>query len=374
MKMERPFKEKPDFEYFRKVVMREIDEGPVPLIELFADPEIMCEVTGFDFPGNRLQEVMNAGEGAGPEQIQLGIKLMDLTVEFAEAVGYDYVTTVPLSPMPRTPSQLRDNPQQNGVLRAWQNEHDGLISSREDFEEFPWPDTEQISVFPIDYVSSKMPEGMKVLCFWYGIFEDLKLLMGIENMAIKSIEEPDLLDDILERLAIQAVAAVDKAAAHPATGAIFYGEDMGFNNSTMLSPDFMREHVFPRHKRIVEACHKHGKPFLLHSCGQIDAIMDDMIDYVGVDAKHSFQDNIEPVEETYKKYHDRISILGGVDVDLLSRGSVEEVRKRTRDILEACAPGGGYCMGSGNTVTNFCKIENYYAMIDETRKWNEERG
>ena len=28
--------------------------------------------------------------------------------------------------------------------------------------------------------------------------------------------------------------------------------------------------------------------------------------------------------------------------------------------------------GRGNTVTNYCKIENYYAMIDETRKWNAE--
>ena len=101
--------------------------------------------------------------------------------------------------------------------------------------------------------------------------------------------------------------------------------------------------------------------------------MEDLIEVVGIDGKHSFQDNIEPVEETYRKYGDRISILGGVEVDLLARGSDEQVRKRTREILEACAPGGGFCMGSGNSVTNFCKIENYFAMIDETRKYNQER-
>jgi uroporphyrinogen decarboxylase len=198
--------------------------------------------------------------------------------------------------------------------------------------------------------------------------------MGIENMAIKSIEEPGLCGDILEKLTVLAEEAIDRSAAHPDVVAILYGEDMGFNTSLMLSPAWMREWVVPRLKRLTDACHRHGKPFLLHSCGQIDALMEDLIETVGIDARHSFQDNIEPVEDVYRKYADRISILGGVDVDLLARGTPREVAERTRQILEVCAPGGGYCMGSGNSVTNFVKIENYYAMLDETRRWNEEHS
>jgi len=93
---------------------------------------------------------------------------------------------------------------------------------------------------------------------------------------------------------------------------------------------------------------------------------------VGIDGRHSFQDNIEPVEEVYRKYSDRISILGGVDVDILARGTPEQVRARTREILEACASGGGYLMGSGNSVTNYCRLDNYLAMLDETRQWNRQ--
>jgi uroporphyrinogen decarboxylase len=99
--------------------------------------------------------------------------------------------------------------------------------------------------------------------------------------------------------------------------------------------------------------------------------MEDEIEVVGIDGRHSFQDNIEPVEVVYRKYGERISILGGMDVDLLARGTTGQVRERARQILQVCAPGGGYCMGSGNSVNNFCKIENYYAMLDETRLWNE---
>jgi uroporphyrinogen decarboxylase len=198
--------------------------------------------------------------------------------------------------------------------------------------------------------------------------------MGFETMAIKSIEEPELLVDILENLAVLTERAIDMATAHPSSGAVFYGEDMGFNHGTMMHPDFFRKHVLPRHKRFVDTCHRNGKPFILHSCGKIEALMEDLIEDVGIDAFHSFQDKIEPIEKAYRRYGDRISLLGGVDVDLLARGSSEDVRARTRQILEACAPLGGFMVGSGNSVTNYCKIENYYAMIDETRKWNEEHG
>lgn len=375
MKIERPFKEKPDFEHFRKTIMRETTEGPVPIIELFADVEIMAEAAGIeDFPIDKAREiVMNVANGSEPETIIAGIKILDLQLEFSRAVGYDYVTTFPSLPIPRTVYQLTNNPRQ-GKQRGWQNEHQGIISNRTDFDNFPWPSPESLIFFPIDYIAPKLPEGMKIMAFWMGIFEDLRALMGFEGMAIKSVEEPELCVDILERLTALNIAAVDRIAAHPAVGAVFYADDLGFNNGTMLNPKFMRQHVVSRIKRISEVCHKHGKPFLFHCCGQVDKIMMDLIDTAQIDARHSFQDNAYKVEDQYNKYHDRIAILGGLDVDLLARATSDEVRKRTREILDTCAPGGGYCMGSGNSVANFCKIENYYAMIDETRKWNEEKG
>lgn len=372
MTIERPFKDYYDFEHFRKVVMRETAAGPVPIIELFADPEIMCEVTGSDFPAARTLELINLGMEPTMEQLELGVRLMDLAIDFSITVGYDYASTIPIVPVNRTDYLVKDNPQQEGKMRGWQDEHRGLIMSRDDFERFAWPPAEAVNILPVEYTASKMPEGMKVMAFINGIFEDLKRLMGIENMAIKSIEEPELCGDILEKLTVLAEEATDRSAAHPAVGAIFYGEDMGYNTSLMMSPAWMREWVVPRLKRIADACHRNGKLFLFHSCGQIDALMEDLIEVVGIDARHSFQDNIEPVEEVYRKYGERISILGGLDVDLLARGTARDVADRTRRILEACAPGGGYCMGSGNSVTNFVKVENYYAMLDETRKWNEE--
>jgi uroporphyrinogen decarboxylase len=286
-------------------------------------------------------------------------------------VGYDYVTAIPIVPIRRTRTILEHDPDDKESVRTWQEEHRGLVMSREDYAGYTWPPTSSIGIEILDFLPHVMWPEMKAMCFIMGIFEDLRAIMGFEQMAYKSIDDPELLGDILENLTVLCEAAVDRAAAHPACGAIFYADDLGHSGSTILSPDFMRKWMFPRHKRIADACHRHGKPFLFHSCGQVDAIMEDLIETVGIDARHSFEDKIEPVEEVHRKYGDRIAILGGVDVDLLSRGTPDQVRARTREILEACAPGGGFCMGSGNSLANFVKVENYYAMLDETAKWNE---
>jgi uroporphyrinogen decarboxylase len=375
-RIQKPFKVKPDFEHLRKVIMRETTDGPVPIIELITDAEIMSAVTGIDFPPsdyNKLK-VMNQEGALGEideETMMIGMRFMDLNVNFSKMVGYDYVLANTIVPLKRTSANRQIDPNYRDTVRNWQEEHKGIIMNREDYEAYEWPSVDSINLVALDLLEGMIPPEMKMSCFVMGIFEDLRLLMGIEQMAYKSIDEPELLGDILENLTVLAEATVDRAAAHPSCGFIFYADDIGHTNSTMVSPKFLREWVFPRQKRIADACHKHGKPFLFHTCGHVDAIMEDLIETVGIDAFHSFQDNIEPVEEVYRKYGDRISILGGLDVDLLSRGTPEQVRKRTREILQVCAPGGGFCMGSGNSLPNFVNVDNYYAMLDETREWNQ---
>jgi len=131
----------------------------------------------------------------------------------------------------------------------------------------------------------------------------------------------------------------------------------------------LRKYVFPWQKKIVEVAHRKNLPLILHSCGNLESVMDDLIDYVGIDAKHSYENVIMPITEAKKKYGNRIAVLGGIDVDILSRLSEKEVRKEVTRILYECAPGGGYALGSGNTIANYVKLENYLAMLDEGSKY-----
>ncbi len=376
MTIERPFKQGADFEHFRKVIMRETTDGPVPIVEMMADGSAMSKVTGMDYTIDaltELAELAEPGEELSPQAMEKGLKFFELNVAFSKAVGYDSAFTIPAVPIPRTRAQY-SGPGNKAEARPWQNEHSGTIQDRKAFEAFQWATVDQIETMTLDVTASLLSPGMKMHVMYMGVYEDLRSIMGFEQMAIKSIEEPDLLEDILEQLTILAEAAIDRAAAYPETGAVFYAEDMGFNTSTMISPDSYRKLLFPRIKRIADACHKHGKPFILHSCGFVDTLMEDFIEFIGIDGFHSFQDTIAPVEDVYRKYGERIAILGGVDVGLLTSGNPEQVRARCRQILDVCGQNGGFAIGTGNSLTNYCNIDNYYAMIDEARLWNEEKG
>ena len=95
--------------------------------------------------------------------------------------------------------------------------------------------------------------------------------------------------------------------------------------------------------------------------------MEDLISDVGIDGKHSFEDAILPITEAKRRYGKRVSLIGGIDMDFLCRSDELSIRKRVRETLGQCLPGGGYCLGTGNTVANYVPLDNYLAMLDEGR-------
>ena len=154
-------------------------------------------------------------------------------------------------------------------------------------------------------------------------------------------------------------------ASIESVSAVVISDDLGFKTQTLVSPDDLREFVLPWHRRLAQAVHDHGKPCILHSCGQLADVMEDIIEYVGIDAKHSYEDQILPVTEAKALYGGRIAILGGYDLDRLCRETPAEVRTHTRRLIEACGADGGYALGSGNSIAAYVPVENYLAMLSE---------
>ncbi len=135
-----------------------------------------------------------------------------------------------------------------------------------------------------------------------------------------------------------------------------------------LRPVALEAYTLPWHQRYAALAHAHNLPYLLHSCGNLSKIMDVLIDEVGIDGKHSFEDAILPVWEMQARYGDRIAMLGGVDVDILARHTPEQVRQRVREIINRCHPQGRFCIGSGNSIPSYVPLANYIAMVDEAQR------
>lgn len=150
-----------------------------------------------------------------------------------------------------------------------------------------------------------------------------------------------------------------------AIGALRQGDDLGFKTSTFLSPADLRRLVFPIYKQMVEEAHKVGKPFILHSCGNLAEVYEDLIEYCRIDAKHSFEDAIMPVQEFKRRYGSRVTPLGGMDVDVICRSSEEDLRAYARRMIEECFYDGYWALGTGNSLTDYMPVENYLAILDE---------
>jgi uroporphyrinogen decarboxylase len=208
---------------------------------------------------------------------------------------------------------------------------------------------------------------MKAIVGYTGILENVMWLLGYEGISYLLYDDEALVADMFTAVGSRIVDYMRRCASHRMVGALQMGEDMGFKTQTLLPPEVYRKHLFPWHRRLVEAVHAEGKPIILHSCGNLAAIMEDVID-CGWDAKHSFEDGIMPVWEAKERWGDRIAILGGFDVHRIATSSPEQVREHTRFLIRRCAPGGGWALGTGNSVANYIPLANFFAMLDEGRR------
>jgi uroporphyrinogen decarboxylase len=261
--------------------------------------------------------------------------------------------------------------------RTYRDEHRGPITTWEEFEAYPWPDPNSPgSTRDIEWWQEHLPDDMCLAARACGHYcEHLTWLMGYEALCIALYDNRDLVRAIADRL-IGYYEAMDELFAQFDRIRIFFpSDDMGFKTGPMISPADLREFVLPGHKQTARRAHDAGCVCILHACGSLHEIIDDLVDDVQIDGKHSFEDTIEDVRDLKRNgYGQRIALLGGIDVDFLCRADHDAIRARVRDTLDVCQPGGRYCLGTGNSVANYIPVENYLAMLDEGRKYQGWRG
>jgi uroporphyrinogen decarboxylase len=361
----------PNFESFKHTITHK-EPGPVPFGELFAD---------FEMVGNFLNQnvidytrILDSPSGkVAFKDILGGLRYIDQSVKFCLRNDWDYAYCFSSIPFPGFSYLLSENTSQEvgeDRRRFWVNDQSGPIQSWDDFERYPWPENIRGINILSRIMAKRVPEGMQVLVIPGGVFEWTTWLMGLTPFCFAVMDQPDLVDAIIEKAAQIIYQVVEDILAEPQVGGIFMGDDLGFNSGTLVSPQVLRKKFLPHTARIVDLTHQAEKLFLFHSCGDMYAVMDDLIE-MGIDGKHSFEDKIQPVEEVYRQYSDRTAIIGGVDMDIMASGTEEDVRKRTREILEVCGHSGRYVLGTGNSAANYIPLRNYLAMIDEGRRWNK---
>lgn len=331
-------KREPDFRQLLKVLERGRPDQPT-LFEYYMNRQVYDRLT--------------SGIWYDPDdELASYKKLIDA---YARA-GYDYVTLT----LPGFSFALDERHSERTVsLNTGQ-----MIADRESFDRYPWPDPLQARFDLLDKLTGYLPEGMKIIAPQpVSILGGTINLLGYDNLCLLLYDDQALVADVFGHVAERITAFHRQTMKHPAVGACLINDDWGFNQQTRISPEHLRRFVFPWYKQIVREIHAAGKPAILHSCGNLETVMPDIIDDLQFDGKHSFQDQIMPVEEVYQLYGSRIAILGGIDVDFMCRQSPEAIFQRSRNMLQLSDRQGSYALGTGNSVPEYLPTDNYFAML-----------
>jgi uroporphyrinogen decarboxylase len=87
---------------------------------------------------------------------------------------------------------------------------------------------------------------------------------------------------------------------------------------------------------------------------------------------HPIQPAAMDIKQIKAKYGNRVCILGNIDLDYtLTLGTPDEVDKEVRERIAVAGPGGGYIVTSANSLTDYCKTENVWAMARAIKKYGK---
>jgi uroporphyrinogen decarboxylase len=349
----------PNWEGLLQCITRQGQPARVHNIELYLDGEVkdaVCARFG-------IADHLDANDPWYAQKREIAIQRF---------LGYDYVVAGPEGlemPIHHVVAEDTAEMQRSGG-RSFVDQHTGPITSWQEFEAYPWPDVAKATTRALEWYEQNLPDDMCLIGGLTGHFaENLSWLMGYETLCYKLYDEPDLVQAIYERSLAMDSAVTRLLTQFSRVKVVWGSDDMGYRSGTLISPKAMRQYVLPGHKALAQIAHEAGCAYILHSCGKLDTIMKDLIEDVQIDGKHSYEDVITPPEEAKRLWGDHISILGGLDMDFICRSDEAAIRQRTRAILAACQPGGGYCLGTGNTVANYIPLDHYLAMLDEGRRW-----
>lgn len=251
-----------------------------------------------------------------------------------------------------------------------------VIKTREDFLSYPW---EEIPEYYFEKYSKyfralreAMPAGMKAIGgVGNGIFECVQDVVGFMNLCYIAADDEDFYAGLFRKVGETNLKIWTRFMKE--FGDIFcvlrFGDDLGYKSNTMLSADDIKDHIFPQYKPIVDLVHRYNKPFLFHSCGNIFNVMDDLIETVGIDAKHSNEDQIAEFPVWVEKYGDRIGNFGGLDMDKVCNFSKPELKEYILDVIKKSSHHGGFAIGTGNSIPNYIPAENYLNMVEIVREY-----
>jgi len=197
-------------------------------------------------------------------------------------------------------------------------------------------------------------------------FEPLLIFGGLAAMdkgLLDYVLRPELMKKAIDYTTkIQNLS--DKYYIHDDIDAVFIEQDMAGSNGPIISPDMFEEFCFDAMKSRIDSIKKIKEHVIFHCCGNTWEYMD-MFRDTGIDCYQSLQTGAGmDISKLKKKYGKDMSFWGGVAVENLVGGTMEDVINDVKHTYETCKGDGGFILGPSHSIAYGTKYDNFMAMLD----------
>jgi uroporphyrinogen decarboxylase len=208
----------------------------------------------------------------------------------------------------------------------------------------------------------RAPDRFRVFQIGFSLWERAWTLRGWQALMMDFHDHPAFVDELLNAIADYDLAQVRHALTYD-IDAVYFGDDWGMQRGLQMGPAKWQRFIRPVLSRMVGAVRGAGKYVLIHSCGDVDELFDDLVE-IGVSCFNPFQPEVMDVTSLIGRYRGRLAFHGGLSTQrTLPYGSPVDVRRETERLL-ALGAEGGYVFAPAHDVEGDVPLENMLAFIE----------
>lgn len=256
-------------------------------------------------------------------------------------------------------------------------------SSIDDLEAYPgWPDMKDPSrVAHVKELAAKIAAENQyaIMATPWLLFplERAFAMQGMDNFLLNLAINPDFAVALLEKTAALCKDLMDPFLAELGENVdiIKIGDDLGTQESLLMSPNMYREILKPIHADYIQFIKERTQAkIFFHTDGDVFPLIDDFIE-MGVDILNPIQTSAGKMSDLAglkEQFGDRIIFCGGIDTHrILPAGTPDQVRQEVKRVIDVLGEGGGYMVSSVHTIMNDVSAENVLAMVDAVEDFGQ---
>jgi uroporphyrinogen decarboxylase len=214
----------------------------------------------------------------------------------------------------------------------------------------------------IPEIISRFPDRFRVFQIGFSLYERAWTLRGMQRLMTDFYDHPEFVRELFHRIADYNIAQVEEALKYD-IDAVYFGDDWGQQHGLQMGPRTWRMFIYPELKRMYGVVRQAGKFVMIHSCGDVDELFDDLV-AAGLNCFNPFQPEVMDVYGLLPRYRGRLAFHGGLSTQrILPFSDVDEVRAEVQRLLDLGSQ-GGYIFAPAHDVEGDVPLKNMLAAIE----------